>query len=620
MSSNYERLIPARIAFNERGIPVSPLYGDAYHPGWGAREQALKVFLHGNGLPQRWRGRRVFTVCETGFGLGNNFLALWQSWRDDAQRPQRLHVVSFEAHPLERRDLRRLLASSDASMAALAQQLIQAWPPLLPGLHRLEFEGGRVTLTLAFGAAGRLSKQLDAQVDAYFLDGFAPRVNPEMWTPSLFGQLVRMANRDATAATWCCAGAMRRALQDAGFLVSKRPGHGGKREMTVAVLRPGLGRAAAARPAGASVLVVGGGLAGAGAAQALSLRGHEVTVVDPVFEQGLGASHRGHIAAALSPVISSDDDIRARLSRAGVARALHRWQGLPEAGRPWRCGTLEVARGAEALSRRKALDALGFPAEWVRWLDASEVRERTGLCIAAGGLWFADGQRAQPQALLESLLSLPGISCRTGAVARLAGGDGGVWRALDAAGRELARAEHVVLANAHGAAPLLNTVARAPRLPKLAGLYRMAGEVGYFQGGEGRHARAVLAGDGYWLPPVEGICVAGSTYDMDADRSEVSPAGREAVARKAGALLGLRPDELGDRPHALAGWAGWRAAVADRLPVIGPLDGVPGLWLACAYGSRGLSWSALAGDIIAARINGEPVPLERELLRKIAPR
>src|SRR5690554_4570419 len=102
MSSNYQPLTPATVAFNEEGVPVHPDYGDVYHPPWGALEQAQRVFLRGNRLPQRWQGRDTFTVCETGFGLGHNFLALWLLWRADPQRCRHLHVVSFEAHPFNR--------------------------------------------------------------------------------------------------------------------------------------------------------------------------------------------------------------------------------------------------------------------------------------------------------------------------------------------------------------------------------------------------------------------------------------------------------------------------------------------------------------------------------------
>src|SRR3546814_6111134 len=129
-----------------------------------------------------------------------------------------LHVVSFEAHPFSRDDLAAiLLPDLPARLRVLGEALVAAWPPLLPGLHRLEFEAGALTLTLAFGPVGKLARQIDASVDAYFLDGFSPDRNPEMWAPRLFGQLVRLANKNATAANWCCASRVRKTLTDAGF-------------------------------------------------------------------------------------------------------------------------------------------------------------------------------------------------------------------------------------------------------------------------------------------------------------------------------------------------------------------------------------------------------------------
>jgi tRNA 5-methylaminomethyl-2-thiouridine biosynthesis bifunctional protein len=621
MSSNYEPLIPAKLAYDGRGIPISPDFGDIYHPEAGAMEQAEGVFLRGNDLPGRWQGKQAFTVCETGFGLGHNFLSLWQCWRNDALRPARLHFVSFEAQPFSRQDMAQLLARLPAAENALAMQLIAAWPPLLPGMHRLEFEHGAVTLTLAFGSVTRLARQVSAGVDAFFLDGFAPRVNPDMWSRSLFGQLARMANPGATAATWCSAGEMRRALRDAGFLVSKVQGFGSKRAMTVARLRPGMGRGNQGDIAGDSVLVVGGGLAGAGVAQALTRRGLAVTVLDPVLRDGLGASHHGHRAAGLSPVISPDDDLRARLSRAGVLRALHRWQELCGDARPLPCGTLElVSDPVDVARRRHALDVLRFPEEWVRWQDAAQASERVGLPLHSGGLWFGRGQLVQPVPLLEALLSLPGVYCRAQSAAYLRRNGSGVWAALDAGGKEIASAGTVVLANAAQAAGLLAGLPDLPPLTKLASIQRLAGQVAYFTGGAASDARAIVAGDGYWLPAVKEQCTGGSTYVPDAAVSTVTTQGRNEVAARISALLNTQPAHLGVAPGSGPGWAGWRAAVSDHLPVIGSIDGVSGLWLACAYGSRGLSWSALAGDIIAAQLCNEPVPLERELLRKIAPR
>jgi tRNA 5-methylaminomethyl-2-thiouridine biosynthesis bifunctional protein len=621
MSPDREPLTPARLAFNDRGVPMSVEFGDVYHPQWGALDQAHRVFLSGNGLPRRWQGRKAFAVGETGFGLGQNFLATWQAWRTDPLRSERLHFISFEAHPFSREDMAVLLRSTAGPEKELAAQLIKAWPPLLPGIHRLEFESGCLTLTLALGPIDRMARQVEAWVDAWFLDGFAPRVNPDMWTRSLFGQVARMSRPGATVATWCCAGEMRRNLRDAGFVVSKVPGFGGKREITQGSLRAGMGREGEGEAAASSrVMVIGGGFAGAGVAHALAGRGKEVAVFDPVFERGLGASHEGHLAAAMTPWLSRDDDVRSRLSRAGVWRAMQRWEGLGPEAAPRRCGTVQLIAEDEAAAWRDALSTLGFPAAWVRWMTRDEASRMAGISLASGGLWLADGHLVRPQPLLRALLSHPAIVCHARHVHALRARAGGGWTALDADGRPLADADEVVLANAAHAPGLIASAGMGGVLPKVAAMQRMAGQVAYFSATPTSDGRSIVAGEGYWLPAADGVCVGGSTYEIDADHTAVTGQGRTAVQGKLAAML-VEGAPLQGPPNAeLRGWAGWRATAKDRLPVIGSIDGARRLWLATGYGSRGLSWSALAGDIIAATLDNEPVPLERELMRKIIPR
>src|SRR5437773_1098445 len=222
-------LAPARLAFAADGTPYSEEYGDVYHSAEGGVAQAKHVFLKGNGLPECWRGRRAFTILETGFGFGLNFLTAWQAWREDPARCERLHFVSIEKHPFTAGDLAVLLKD----FPDLKEKLHSQWPMLVPGMHRLEFEGGKVILTLYFGDIAEGLPQLQLAADAFFLDGFAPAKNPAMWEPRLLRHLGRLAAPGATLATWSVAAPVREALQGAGFAVEKEPGFGTKREMLV---------------------------------------------------------------------------------------------------------------------------------------------------------------------------------------------------------------------------------------------------------------------------------------------------------------------------------------------------------------------------------------------------
>ncbi len=623
MSVTYVPLTPAQVEFDAEGRLYSPAYGDVYHSPSGALGQAEHVFLRGNGLPERWRGRSAFTVCETGFGLGLNFLALWKAWRDDPQRSAALHMVSMEGHPFAREDLAALLERyAAAPLAELGQQLAAQWPVLLPGLHRLEFDGGAVTLTLGFGDAQVLAPRLDVRADAFFLDGFAPERNPRMWELPLLRDLARLAAPGATLATWACTGELRAALREAGFDARRAPGYGGKWHMTVAAAVAAGGEAAASPDAGSRhAVVVGAGLAGAGVAQALALRGWRVTVLDEGRAQGAPA-HAGHVAAALTPVVARDDNGRARLSRAGSQRAQARWQGLPAGAAPTVCGTVQLERDAgRSAALAGTLEALAFPEQWVRQVNRDEASALAGLALARGGVFFGQGMLVRPDLLIEALLAADGVTVLPGKVARVDRAGAG-WSVRDAAGAELARADTVILANAAGARAVLAESGLLDPLPRVAQMHALAGEVTLVPAAAlGGGPRCIVGGEGYLLPDVGVGCVAGSTYVHGATEARIGAEGQRVTLDKAAGLLGGGfPAFEALEPGSLPGWAGWRAVLPGRLPAVGELAHASGLWLAIGYASRGLSWSALMGDLIAARLAGEPSPLETDLAQLISPR
>jgi tRNA U34 5-methylaminomethyl-2-thiouridine-forming methyltransferase MnmC len=226
-------LLAAELVFREDGTPYSPLHDDIYHSTAGALAQARHVFLKGNALPDRWRARPIFTVLETGFGMGINFLATWAAWRNDAERPAKLEFVSIEKYPFSADDLRRAHHATidDPLVAPLASELADAWPALAPGVHRLSFDSNAVGLTLVFGDIGEALALLRAgslNADALYLDGFAPAKNPDMWSSPVMASLAAMSQEHTTFATYTSAGGVKRALKENGFEYRKVAGFGGK--------------------------------------------------------------------------------------------------------------------------------------------------------------------------------------------------------------------------------------------------------------------------------------------------------------------------------------------------------------------------------------------------------
>ena len=308
----------ARIERTADGTPFSREFEDIYHSERGGLAQARHVFLSGNGLPERWRGRSSFTIMETGFGLGLNFLAAWDAWRADPSRPSRLHFISVESRPVAAGDLAAALAPF-AELQALARALLGRWPPPLAGFHRVHFDGGNVILTLLLGEARELLPQLVARADALFLDGFSPAKNPAIWSPEIVRELARLAAPGATLATWTVAGGVRAALIDAGFSIEKREGFATKREMLVGHR---LGGVAAPTVRERHAVIVGAGLAGTVAAERLAARGWEVDLVDAREERSSAS------IGLVRPVANLRDAMNAQASRGAFLYALQHYRGL----------------------------------------------------------------------------------------------------------------------------------------------------------------------------------------------------------------------------------------------------------------------------------------------------
>lgn len=632
------------------GQPVSTRFGDVYFSRDCGLDETRHVFLAHNRLAERWAALPAggrFVLGETGFGTGLNVLCAWQLWRCCAPAGARLHVISTEKYPIPPDQLARALALWP-ELAEFSQALLAQYAALGPGWHRFSFDHGAVTLTLLVGDALDTLPQLDAAssaVDAWFLDGFAPACNPELWSPALFAQLARLSAPGASYATFTSAGVVKRGLAEAGFSVRRVAGFASKWHMLCGEL--------AAPPAPAwrapwfawprhtgqrRALVLGGGIAGAAAAAALAQRGWAVTLLEQkaTLADGASGNAQGVLHTKLSPHLTP----LTRLLLSGYAYSLRQLPRQLRAGEDWdACGIVQQSFDDDEAQRHAGLAALGLPEALLRPVDAAQASALAGVALPHGGLWFAQGGWVHPPAWVRQLAATPGVTVCCGADIVALEHDGEQWQARAADGRQW-QAPVVVVANADQARQF-SQLAHLPIKP-------IRGQVSHAPATEASLAlRAVVCGESYLSPARHGRHCFGATFRFQAEQLAVTTEEHQENLDK---LATLSPDgwrRLGGEAlsaQALDGRSGWRATTPDYLPLVGPVADatafadaypapercgprqpgpdapwLPGLYVSLAHGSRGLVTAPLAGELLAAMLNHEPAPLPQPLLDVLHP-
>ena len=614
---------PARIDFSDARAPLA---------------QAAHVYLGGNGLPGRWAGCERFVVLETGFGLGHNFLATWDAWRQDPRRCARLSFISIAQHPPLAADLARAHAASP--LPALAAALLAQWPVLTPDLHCIDFEGGRVRLLLALGDLAQVLPELVASVDAFYLDGLAPAHQADLWDARRLRGLHRLAAPGATLVTRSAAGSLRQGLQAAGFEMHPAPGLPLQSEMTVARFAPRVratappGRRALASTAAASpqVAVIGAGLAGAAVARALAAQGLAVQVFDR--QPGPAGETSGNPGGLFHGIVHGHDGPHARWLRAAALHTERLLRPLIEAG--------AVPGSIAGLLRgEQALDAGAMAALLQRQaLPAAYAQVRSAALPDGRPAWFYPGGGwVSPAALCANWLAGDGITPRYGCGVHSLQARAGRWRLLDLAGRTLTEVDAVLLCNAADAARL----AGVPGVQDWP-LQQRRGQTTLLPAGlPGAPLLPLLqlpiADGGYALQLADGRLLCGGESQAER-RDPLQPDGALREADHAAHLATLRrlTGWAGTLdPAQLQGRVGWRLQADDRLPLLGAVPDSaaapssrrldqprfvprqPGLYVFTALGSRGITQAALGGEILAAWLTGAPMPAPACLLDALDP-
>lgn len=638
----------AQLDWDDQGRPRSRVFDDVYFSSDSGLEETRHVFIEQNRLRERFAALNAdarFVIGETGFGTGLNFLCAWQLFRQQAPATARLHFVSVEKYPLRPADLQRALALWP-ELTELSQQLLKHYVAVHGGFQRIVLDDGRVTLTLLIGDALEQLPQLDAQIDAWFLDGFAPAKNPDMWTPELFAELARLAAPGSTLSTFTSTGWVRRLLNAAGFKMKRTPGIGRKWEVlrgeflgwpedspSPAQVKPWFARPPAQAK---TALVIGGGLAGCASAASLATRGWQVQLLERHAHLAQEAS--GNPQGVLYLKLSAHGTALSQMILSGFGYTRRQLEHL-QRGLDWDgCGVLQLAFNPKEAERQAQL-AAAFPTDLLRQLDQPEAQALAGIGLDHGGLFYPEGGWVHPPALCQWQAKHPQIQVLAHReVLELRRVDQ-QWQAWDGE-RMLASAAVVILA---GAAEIKRFPASA-ELP----LKRIRGQITRLpQTVQSQSLATVVCAEGYVAPPRLGEHTLGASFDFnsqDLTPTSAEHAGNLDMLREISSDLLQRLNAEQLPLDSLQGRAAFRCTSPDYLPIVGPLADpaafadtyavlgkdarqVPdlpcpwldGLYINSGHGSRGLITAPLSGELLAAWLENEPLPLPRSVAEACHP-
>lgn len=698
------------LTWDETGAPTSKQFEENYFSKLSALEESRFVFIGGNRLIERWTALQEdesFTIVEAGFGTGLNFLSTWQSWRSckNNNSTNLLHFISLEKYPLSRSQLKKAL-SLWPELALQAQQLVDRYPPQgVTDVHRITFPEDRIILTLYFGDASEGLRQFSTteagvpvtdgeqhsrletsnsesngqhqyafganrpRVDAWYLDGFSPAKNPQMWTEDLFFAMAELSENTTSFATFTSVEPVVKGLTEAGFECKKIQEVSLQKEILAGTFNGCTNReqTQSEQPISHSghafkntnkgavhwhlvktpnnknithVVVIGGGLAGCHTAFALAQKNIRVTLLErsnSLAKQASG-NHQSVVYAKLSP--APDPLSRFNLAAQIYANQFYREYAFYQKCGD-QCGVLHQASNPKQTELFTSL-AKQFTRDthFVRYLSPQDCRSVSGIKASHPGLFVPQAGWIDPKILCAELTDHPLINVITTAEVAHLQRENLKWNAFDAQQAQLAQGDAIVVATAYDA---LN-IEQSAYLP----LKTIRGQVTHLRATKSsQDLKTVICNDGYIAPAFEGIHTLGASFNLNDDNTETTIKDhRDNVAKLAaispdiGVFTTFSPSEL----QSLQGRVGFRCTTPDYLPIVGPLAHAqvflerfkslrrnaqtyslsagayyPKLFTNLGYGSRGLCYAPLCAELLASIISGEFLPATKQALRQLHP-
>ena len=615
-------------------IPVSSRFDDPYYSREGGLAESNHVFLSGVNLPREWVNKSCYTLVELGFGTGLNFLSTWRAWRNCSHNG-RLNFVSIEAYPVDIGSMRRA-HQAFPEISELSEILCGSLPQRRPGYHLVRFDNGRVSLLLIYLDVLDALSTMQLKANAWYLDGFSPAKNPEMWTSEIFHRIGTLSLAGAQIATFSVASNVKRGLQEAGFEIKKRRGFGSKRECLKGSFKQsqafygGHNNPLSEHPPltaeAGPIAVIGAGVAGMSVARALIDVGVEVLIFDQYESAGEGTSATP--AGILQPRPLSDGSAVADFFSNAFNYASASYDSLDDV---WESrGVLVLGRNDPDKVRYERLSE-GEP------IDVAGCRSICGVDLKLPGIWFAKGGVLKTNQVCMQL-GTGSVSMFGRSIVKILR-DGTIWRLVDDHGycHEVAA---VVLACGIRTSDLCGF--------SELGIQANRGQLTLLKASkESTQIKKAITFGGYLTPAIAGYHILGATFDRvsqwsDEKWKEIRADGHDRNIES----IKNRIPSLGNLllPSPQRGWSGLRVTTRDRLPLIGPVpdpiafesacklmrygkntDGLassvyqPGLYMLTGLGSRGFLTAPLAGEILVSQMFNQRLPVPRELMGLVHP-
>jgi tRNA 5-methylaminomethyl-2-thiouridine biosynthesis bifunctional protein len=659
-NSPTQELRSAQIHWDSEGQPFSEDFNDVYFNTDSGIDESRFVYINPSRLQERWQQHQGnFTLVETGFGTGLNFILTWLEWIEfqastDHQQQDRqkqnfeeksnhLHYISIEKFPLNKDQIAQAL-SLFPQLKHLTDQLTTEYPLLIKGFHSLQFKDQHLTLTLIFDDVSTALPQLNGPIDAWYLDGFAPAKNPDMWTDTLYSSMTQLSRENTSVATFTAAGDVRRSLSAAGFKLNKVSGFGMKREMMHGkfiqsqgpidspfnTLKPWL--KPETKPIG-KIAIIGAGIAGCTTAYALARRGIAVTVID---KHGIATEASGNPQGAMYAKLAAGEATHSEIYVQGYLQSLRWLHQHLDAGDGWdNCGLIQLASTEkEALRQQKFITNTDYPAQLLHSIDQAQASTISGVTMNSGGLFFPEAGWVSPQRLCQELVKHPLITIEKMHIEDLT-----EFKTSN-------NYSHVVIACANQSQELLDNCYLPTKSIRGQLTYLDQSSVDTLQ--PSINLKTVLCGKGYIAPAHQGKYCLGASYNIKDAETEMRLSDHQKNFNYLNDF-GEEFQQLHHQLHAqaaehLPGRTGFRCTTPDYLPMAGPLIDEQafdhdftairknlaryprqavkfhsGMYINIGHGSRGLTSAPLCAELIAAYICGENFPVAKSHAEALLP-